>query len=83
MPSQDAEITVLSMGGMGYPTSVCLWPKYLREQFKEENAYFVSQFQKVQPWLLGPMHWGRTSWWRDHVEKETAHLIVNKKQRTR
>jgi hypothetical protein len=24
MPSQDAEITVLSMGGMGYPTSVCL-----------------------------------------------------------
>lgn len=35
----------------------------------------------VCSWLLGPMHWSRTSWWWEHMAEKHLHPRADKEQR--
>jgi hypothetical protein len=46
-----------------------------QNNLKGWRIYFGSWFQKVSPWLLGPigfMLFSKTLWWREHVEEESC-----------
>jgi hypothetical protein len=37
-------------------------------------------FRRFSSWLFGSMHFGKASWWREHVE-DAVYLMVDRKQR--
>jgi hypothetical protein len=51
------------------------------EKLRERRIYFHLRFQRFSPWLLSPRPLGKTSLYKEHMEEEAVHLVVDKKQR--
>jgi hypothetical protein len=47
------------------------------------SIYFHQGFREFSPWLLGPMHLSRASWWQESVGEEVLYLMAAGKHKER